>query len=1257
MNVENDKRRIFNALATKSLSCGSLEYASLSGSDLKQQNGELPLVSVITVTFNAASTIEDAIASLSRQTYSGPIEYIIVDGGSRDGTVELIKKHGHVVDCLISEPDNGIYDAMNKGLLRARGKYIALLNSDDLFYPDFVKSSVEALEVSGAKISYCDYETETGPVDVHEVNDGIFLAQLGIKHNTFLYARKCFEIVGCFDISYKIVADAKWNRAAYAFGLEFVKVPGRHIFYSSKGLSSSATESVRDRVIIESSDLLAECFPCLDKNQARQLYLANFNAKNAKSALDAAESQGGIFPCLKKAVLLALKWNFVNRPGYYLNPKNSVAISILQAAVDIDFPLDQLRVSSEDKEAEASWVALLAAISQVCDFHAKTNRSVVVHFARVFSAPSETFIYDLLNDLSNHESENLHIVLCDVRKEAEGRPYPHVLTLPWDDTRTDLRSFVYDLIWSKLEPQKIISHFALNGWWLHQRLRREQYSLPWVNMCHGIDVFSARENEVYHSYLSEYCADASNVAFTAVSSFLKNSLGELGIPQGKIFSVPNSVDPQFEGVRKTDQFWRRGRPLRIVSVGRLIQWKGHDHLLHAIASLKNSHDAPEVEVEIIFGRWRERLDALQMLARDLGISNHVKFVEFVDFKEHPDYLAQFDLFVLPSTLSDDLVPRTETFGVAMLEAIASGLPVIGTNAGGLAEVVGRDTPQAKIVQHGDAEALEFAIAEMISNAEDVFCDNTEYAQGRLALFSSEARLSAFAQVQEWLDRPRVQVVHFCALGRGGAAGASINIHRGLLRRGFDSRFITRPNEIHRMGGCVPNVSSLSPEYSVDYEHNSVPGRSGLTTFSLDDHAIPNETLKEAVHGADLINITWPAKFLSVENIAMLTRLGIPVTITLRDMNAISGGCHFFHDCDAWRSDCSRCPQLEQNEDDYTAIVLSAKKAAWNLDAVTFIALSDHSVGILENSSLAANAKRKKISNYVDCSAFFPDPENKLSIESPTAQNKFKLGYLPSFSSRIKGHEKFLNSLHYLYQRNPKLELAIVVAASKSSADDLLRYCPFEVVQIEPVDTTSGLREYYNCLDAVVVPSLEETFSNTTVEALACGKPVAGFRTGVLNEVLTDDRFGKVVPMGDAYALSDAIESLITNPRDSAWISSEIVKRFSEKESIDSYESTFRELIAEGAKPAKLSKAAQDALSKLASAQSKIKAKSTGRRLYRPERSAANLELLVDWELLELAREPGLDRLDWKDQLLKSPWNIKRWRALKRYKRRKKRLSL
>ena len=92
-----------------------------------------PRISIITVVYNGASTLEQTILSVLKQTYSR-IEYIIIDGGSKDGTVDIIKKYQDRIAYWVSEPDEGIYDAMNKGIRHASGDWIYFLGADDILY-------------------------------------------------------------------------------------------------------------------------------------------------------------------------------------------------------------------------------------------------------------------------------------------------------------------------------------------------------------------------------------------------------------------------------------------------------------------------------------------------------------------------------------------------------------------------------------------------------------------------------------------------------------------------------------------------------------------------------------------------------------------------------------------------------------------------------------------------------------------------------------------------------------------------------------------------------------------------------------------------------------------------------------------------------------------------------------------------------------------------------------------------------------------
>ncbi len=102
----------------------------------------LPKITVVTVVYNGEKYLEQTIQSLIAQTYKN-IEYVIIDGGSNDGTLEIIKRYCHHISHWQSEPDRGIYDAMNKGLAKATGEIITFLNADDWYEPDALESIVE----------------------------------------------------------------------------------------------------------------------------------------------------------------------------------------------------------------------------------------------------------------------------------------------------------------------------------------------------------------------------------------------------------------------------------------------------------------------------------------------------------------------------------------------------------------------------------------------------------------------------------------------------------------------------------------------------------------------------------------------------------------------------------------------------------------------------------------------------------------------------------------------------------------------------------------------------------------------------------------------------------------------------------------------------------------------------------------------------------------------------------------------------------
>jgi glycosyltransferase involved in cell wall biosynthesis len=173
-------------------------------------------ISIITVTFNSASVINHCLASVKAQKYEN-IEHVIIDGASTDETLSLLKFRSEQLATLISEPDNGIYDAMNKGIDNATGDIVGFLNSDDFYENNEVISKIvkvfkkdSSLDVCYADLIYVDkFEISKNIryVKSSKFKEGLFSKGWCPPHPTFFVRRNVYQRLGKFDLSYRIASD------------------------------------------------------------------------------------------------------------------------------------------------------------------------------------------------------------------------------------------------------------------------------------------------------------------------------------------------------------------------------------------------------------------------------------------------------------------------------------------------------------------------------------------------------------------------------------------------------------------------------------------------------------------------------------------------------------------------------------------------------------------------------------------------------------------------------------------------------------------------------------------------------------------------------------------------------------------------------------------------------------------------------------------------------------------------------------------
>lgn len=202
-----------------------------------------PLVSIIIVTYNAGATIAGAIDSVINQTYKN-IELIIIDGQSSDNTVLIVKKYGDKISYFISEKDNGIYDAMNKGIAAAKGEWILFLGADDALYtPTVVKQIFDDSTVNAVDFLYGDVEFTSNKRRYGAQKNYQQLIEQNICHQAIFYKRTIFSVIGNYNIRYSILADYELNLRVFRQPLLQTKyTPVIVTLFNDKGASNTTID-------------------------------------------------------------------------------------------------------------------------------------------------------------------------------------------------------------------------------------------------------------------------------------------------------------------------------------------------------------------------------------------------------------------------------------------------------------------------------------------------------------------------------------------------------------------------------------------------------------------------------------------------------------------------------------------------------------------------------------------------------------------------------------------------------------------------------------------------------------------------------------------------------------------------------------------------------------------------------------------------------------------------------------------------------
>lgn len=390
----------------------------------------------------------------------------------------------------------------------------------------------------------------------------------------------------------------------------------------------------------------------------------------------------------------------------------------------------------------------------------------------------------------------------------------------------------------------------------------------------------------------------------------------------------------------------------------------------------------------------------------------------------------------------------------------------------------------------------------------------------------------------------MRILHIAAKDiEGGAARATYRLHRGLLELGADSRMLVREKS-----SSDPTVTQFNPPMDwksrilrrarrewieVDRKRYEETRPSRCERFS-DDRTRFGESLLDQLPEHDVVNLHWIGGF--VDCCGMLTALAsnAPVVWTLHDMNPITGGCHYDKGCGKHQQGCGACPQLgSQTPDDLSHKVWRRKRevyGALGADGLVFVPTSRWMEDQARNSRLVGKCEVRRIPYGLDTTLY--------NAKKVTAARR-ELGFssdakLVMFAAQGVSNPR--KGFSYLKKGLAKVDdisnlVLISVGAGRPPMKTSISHH-----HLGYIEDDRNLSVLYSSADVFVIPSLQEAFGQTALEAISCGTPVVGFDVGGIPDMVRPGETGYLAELRDADDLARQIRRVLKHDGKSAEMS-------------------------------------------------------------------------------------------------------------------------
>lgn len=367
---------------------------------------------------------------------------------------------------------------------------------------------------------------------------------------------------------------------------------------------------------------------------------------------------------------------------------------------------------------------------------------------------------------------------------------------------------------------------------------------------------------------------------------------------------------------------------------------------------------------------------------------------------------------------------------------------------------------------------------------------------------------------------------------GGAAIAALRLHHALLSSGIDSALLVQEKERNEEGveayanGFFAKKLALT-RFAVERLYFAFQEKNKSVRFHFSPLRIGADiSTHPLIQEADIIHLHWiNFGFLSLYSIEKLVALGKPVVWTMHDMSTFTGGCHYSRDCDNYLTHCHHCPYLRQPAvKDLAYRVFERKMQLFKNAPLTLVSPSQWLADLAKKAATTQHVEAIAIPNLIDTAIFQPKNRETAKIKlALSTEKKWILFAGVNTQDPRKGFSYFKEATHLL--KDKKEEWGVVVFGK--TLPEAISELGLEIKSLGSIPSNEVV-DVYQAVEVMVVPSLEDNYPNTIIEAMACGTPVVGFDTGGIPEQIIHLQTGYVAQLYSAEDLAKGIQFVLEN---------------------------------------------------------------------------------------------------------------------------------